>query len=72
MPFGLRNAPPTFQRAMGLALQGTEHCAVVYINDILIFSATREAHIEHLDLVFQKLQAYSYHVRLAKCEFLQE
>ena len=38
MPFGLRNAPPTFQRAMSRALVGCEHCAVVYIDDILIFS----------------------------------
>ena len=57
---------------MALALQGTEHCAVVYIDDILIFSTTREEHMQHLNLVFQRLQAYAYHVRLVKCEFLQE
>ena len=72
MPFGLRNAPPTFQRAMALALNGCEHCAVVYIDDILIFSRTREEHLEHLRTVFAKLEAHSYHVRLAKCEFLKE
>ena len=71
MPFGLRNAPPTFQRAMTLALNGCEHCAVVYIDDVLIFSRTREEHLEHLHLVFRKLQEHSYHVRLEKCEFLQ-
>ena len=70
MPFGLRNAPLTFQRAMALALQGTEHCAIVYINDILIFSTTREEHMQHLNLVFQRLQAHAYHVKLVKCEFL--
>ena len=72
MPFGLRNAPPTFQRAMSRALVGCEHCAVVYIDDILIFSKTREEHLEHLRLVFQKLQDSAYHARLEKCEFLQE
>ena len=72
MPFGLRNAPPTFQRAIVLALQGTEHCAVVYIDDILIFSTTREEHMQHLNLVFQQLQAHAYYVRLVKCEFFQE
>ena len=71
MPFGLRNAPPTFQRAMTLALNGCEHCSVVYIDDVLIFSRTREEHLEHLHLVFRKLQEHSYHVRLDKCEFLQ-
>ena len=72
MPFGLRNAPPTFQRAMSRALAGCEHCAVVYIDDILIFSKTRAEHLEHLQLVFGKLQKASYHARLEKCEFLQE
>ena len=71
MPFGLRNAPPTFQRAMTLALNGCEHCAVVYIDDVLIFSRTQEKYLEYLHLVFRKLQEYSYHVRLEKCEFLQ-
>ena len=72
MPFGLRNAPPTFQRAMALALDRCDHCAVVYIDDILIFSKTRAEHLEHLKLVFGKLQRHSYHARLNKCEFLQE
>ena len=72
MPFGLRNAPPTFQRAMSLALDGCDHCAVVYIDDILIFSKTRDEHLEHLRLIFGKLQAHSYHARLNKCEFLQD
>ena len=72
MPFGLQNAPPTFQRAMSLALDGCDHCAVVYIDDILIFSKTREEHLQHLRLVFGKLQEHSYHARLNKCEFLQE
>ena len=56
MPFGLRNAPPTFQRAMSQALVGLEHCAVVYIDDILIFSPDRETHLKHLDQVFSALQ----------------
>ena len=57
---------------MALALDGCDHCAVVYIDDILIFSKTRAEHLEHLKLVFGKLQRHSYHARLNKCEFLQE
>ena len=49
MPFGLRNAPPTFQRAMARALAGCEHCAVVYIDDILIFSKDRQEHLSIYD-----------------------
>ena len=57
---------------MALALDGYNHCAVVYIDNILIFSKTHAEHLEHLKLVFGKLQRHSYHARLNKCEFLQE
>ena len=71
MPFGLRNAPPTFQRAMSQALVGLDHCAVVYIDDILIYSDSYEEHLQHLDQVFAALKKQRYHVRLQKCEFLK-
>ena len=70
MPFGLVNAPPTFQRAMTVALRNCEDFAAVYIDDILIYSPNIHEHLEHLSTVFQKLQALAYHVRLAKCEFM--
>ena len=72
MPFGLRNAPPTFQRAMTEALQGLEDFTIVYIDDILIFSHTREQHMEHLDRVFGALGAARYHVRLQKCDLVKQ
>ena len=72
MLFGLRNTPPTFQRAMGVALEGCEHCSVIYIDDILIFSQSRSEHLQHFQLIFQKLSHHSYHARLAKCEFLKD
>ena len=69
MPFGLVNAPSTFQRAMSVALRGCEHFAIVYIDDILVFSSNREQHLQHLRCVFAALQSQSYHVRLSKCSF---
>ena len=72
MPFGLRNAPPTFQRAMTEALQGLEDFTIVYIDDILIFSHTREQHMQHLDKVFEALGKASYHVRLQKCDLVKQ
>ena len=72
MPFGLKTAPPTFQRAMSFALKGCEDFATVYIDDILIFSRTREEHLKHLQKVFECLDQESYHVRLPKCLFLQK
>ena len=72
MPFGLKNVPPTFQRAMSFALKGCEEFATVYIDDILIFSRTRADHLKHLRRVFECLDQDAYHVRLQKCLFLQE
>ena len=72
MPFGLVNAPATFQRAMSIALQGCEDCAIVYIDDILIYSQNHDQHLVHLKRVFTCLEEHHYHVRLAKCQFLQK
>ena len=66
MPFGLKNAPPTFQRAMTIALSGCEEFCVVYLDDILVFSCNPNAHIQHLRRVFQQLKDHGYHVRLGK------
>ena len=69
MPFGLVNAPSTFQRAMSVALRGCEAYSVMYIDDILIFSEDDQQHLQYLRSVFCALQAASYHVRLQKCSF---
>ena len=71
MPFGLVNAPATFQRAMSVALRGCEQFTAIYLDDILIFSDCLEEHYEHLRQVFECLQRQRYHVRLTKCSFAQ-
>ena len=71
MPFGLVNAPATFQRAMSFALRDCAGFAIVYIDDILVYSKNRQQHLEHLGKVFQCLQQQQYHVRLEKCQFLK-
>ena len=71
MPFGLKNALPTFQRAMTSALQGCEDFVVVYMYDILVYSIEEETYLRHLSLVFERLQNYSFHVRLVKCELMK-
>ncbi|AAR86692.1 polyprotein III [Banana streak GF virus] len=48
MPFGLKNAPAIFQRKMDNCFRGTEKFIAVYIDDILIFSDSKEAHRTHL------------------------
>ena len=56
MPFGLCNAPATFQRLMETILAGlTRKICMVYIDDILIFSRTFEEHLSHLEQVMDRL-----------------
>jgi len=44
MPFGLKNAPQTFQRRMNNIFKDLNHCCLVHIDDILVFSKTIEQH----------------------------
>lgn len=70
MPFGLCNAPPTFQRAMDLLLTGVQwQFAMVYIDDIIIYSKSFEEHLQHIQQVFERLQAAGYKLKADKCRF---
>ncbi|CAL5441627.1 unnamed protein product [Camellia sinensis] len=48
MPFGLKNAPATFQRKMDICFKGTDEFIAVYIDDILVFSPDEQAHEKHI------------------------
>jgi hypothetical protein len=70
MPFGLANAPATFQRFIQHFLQQyLDVCCFVYIDDILIFSKTRDAHLRDLNKVLAKLKEHSSKASLTKCKF---
>jgi hypothetical protein len=57
MPFGLRNAPSTFQRAMAVILSGVRwKTCLCYLDDIIVFSSSMEGHVEDLDKVICLLQ----------------
>ena len=72
MPFGLKNAPPTFQRMMNeLFMDYLYDWMVVYIDDILIYSKTFEEHMEHLKIVFDILRKANLMMKLKKCKFLE-
>ncbi len=58
MPFGLSNAPATFQRLMQKALSGLAVFCSVFIDDILIFSKSEGEHLDHLTQVFQRLRRF--------------
>ena len=54
IPFGLTNAPATFQQLMQSVLTEMSEFCSVYIDDILVFSESIEDHIKHLQLIFEK------------------
>ncbi|KAL5516223.1 hypothetical protein EMCRGX_G001504 [Ephydatia muelleri] len=73
MPFGLTNAPATFQRLMECILAGLtgEQC-LIYIDDIIVFSASFPEHLERLTNVFLKLQDAGLKLKTEKCKFVQK
>lgn len=72
MPFGLCNAPGTFQRLM-------EHClghknfetVLLYLDDVIIYSKSYEDHLKHLAEVFQVLIKHGLKVKPSKCHLLK-
>ena len=72
MPFGLAGAPATFQGAMNSTLQSVlRRCALVFFDDILIYSRTLEDHVGHLKEVLSLLQRDQWYVKQSKCSFAQ-
>ena len=70
IPFGLRNAPGTFQRLMNYVLQEfLGKFIAVYLDDIIIYSKTYEAHLDHITQVFNALRTANLKIKLKKCYF---
>ncbi|GBG59779.1 hypothetical protein CBR_g54882 [Chara braunii] len=70
MPFGLCNAPGTFQHAMNRIFHDhLDKFVVVYLNDILIFRKFVEEHAQHVETILSLLRQHKYKVNLEKCEF---
>jgi len=70
MPFGLTNAPATFQRLIDTVLSHYKwSIALVYLDDIFVFSATFSQHLENLELIFKALQQANLKLKPSKCKF---
>lgn len=72
MPFGLCNAPATFQRYMDLIFAGIKwiNC-LIYLDDIIVFSSSFEDHLKDLNEVFERLRKFNLVLKPSKCFFCQ-
>ncbi|MEW8546200.1 MAG: reverse transcriptase family protein, partial [Candidatus Thiodiazotropha sp.] len=72
MPFGLCNAPATFQRLMEICMGDINlRDCLIYLDDIIVFSSTFNEHIERLEAVFRRLQTNNLKFKAFKCEFFR-
>ena len=73
MSFGATNAPATFQRLMHDCLGDLNmRWCIVYLDDIIIFSDTKEKHLKRLEVVFQKLAVAGLKLKPSKCFLFRE
>ena len=70
MPFGLTNAPTTFMDLMNRIFQPyLDQFFIVFNDDILIYSGSKEDHEEHLTVVLQILRENQLYAKFRKCQF---
>ena len=70
MPFGLTNAPVVFMDLMNRIFQPyLDQFVIVFIDDILIYSGSKEDHEEHLRVLLQILRENQLYAKFSKCQF---
>ena len=73
MPFGLCNAPGTFERLMERVLNKLQwHVAVLYLDDIIVYGRTWEEHMRNLELVLQRVGQAGLKLKPKKCQLCQK
>jgi hypothetical protein len=70
VPFGLSNAPIIFMCLMnGIVREYLDKFVIVFLDDILIYSKSKEEHEKHLRMVLQVLREHRLYAKLRKCSF---
>jgi len=72
LPMGLCNAPGTFMQLMNDTFRDLlDRCVLVFLDDILVFSRTKEEHVAHVREVLARLRAAKLYAKRSKCEFFR-
>ena len=72
LPFGLCNAPATFQRVMNVARAGLNpEVCVIYLDDIIVHSPDLDSHLERLERLFELLSLAGLKLKVSKYRLLQ-
>jgi hypothetical protein len=72
LPMGLCNAPGTFMQLMNDTFRDLlDKSVLVFLDDILIFSRTKEEHIKHVREVLERLRQQKLYAKLSKCELFR-
>lgn len=72
LPFGLCNAPSTFQRTVEIIFRGLQWEAIlVYLDDIIVLGSTFEEQMGRLREVLQRMTTAGLKLKPAKCELLK-
>ena len=70
MPFGLTNAPASFMDLMNRVFGPyLDKFVIVFIDDILVYSSSKEEHAEHLRKILQTLREHQLYAKFIKCQF---
>ncbi|MCA6379581.1 MAG: retroviral-like aspartic protease family protein, partial [Cytophagales bacterium] len=70
MPFGIKTNSACFQRMMDHILDGIRYSFILsYIDDVLCYSNTFEEHLQHLEILFQRLREANIKLKVSKCTF---
>ncbi|XP_036150748.1 uncharacterized protein LOC118648534 [Monomorium pharaonis] len=73
MPFGLKNAPATFQRLMDLVLSGLQGITLfVYLDDVVIYASSLKEHKKKFNQLAERLRQANLKLQPDKCEFLRK
>ena len=72
MPFGLCNAPATFQRLMQNTLGelNLTYC-IIYLDDVIVYGRTEEEHLERPQIVLERFREFNLKLKPSKCSFFQ-